>query len=474
MKGTAAETKEFDLLVIGAGIAGLTAATSAVEAGLAVGLVEKTGSIGGSSAMSGGWFAFAGTAEQEARGIRDSLEEFRHDLLEVGAHRNDTALVDAYLENQLDTYAWLREHGTEFGEVEISSGQSVPRGHSTRIRDVLTSLHRHFRGQGGSTYFGHEARWLVRDSDGRVSGVEVDTADGPVVMRARRGVVITTGGFSRSREFLSVFAPEQLAGIPYGGLGNTGDGLRMAWKFGAGLADMSSISGTYGSHPETTDEQHELLTSFYMGGIIVNSHGQRFIDESLDYKTLGSAVLTQPGAMAFQIFDAPVRAKSRRGIALKDMDTLEDLGHLFQAGTLEELAGITGIPAPDLIRTVERYNRAARGEAADDVGRTHLCTGVGELQPIETGPFYAYPAKTLMTTTYGGLTITPRGEVTDVSGEVIEGLFAVGEVTGGFHGAAYMTGTSLGKGAVFGRVTARHIASLDPQADRLELDGDAA
>lgn len=468
------KTKEFDLLVIGAGIAGLTVATSAAESGLHVGLIEKTAAIGGSSAMSGGWFAFAGTAEQAAAGANDSLEHFRRDLLEVGAHRNDPALVDAYLDNQLNTYAWLKEHGVVFGEVEISSGQSVPRGHSTRIREVLHSLHWHFEQHGGVTFLDHQARWLVRDAEGRVNGVEVAAPEGPVLMQASKGVVIASGGFSRSRDLLAVFAPEQLAGIPFGGLGNTGDGLRMAWKLGAGLADMSAISGTYGSHPETRDDQHELLTSFYMGGIIVNSQGRRFIDESLDYKTLGSAVLTQPHAMAFQIFDATVRAKSRRGIALKDMDTLEDLGHMLTADTVEELADLTGIARTDLVLTIQRYNSAARGETPDEMGRTHLCTGVGDLMPIETGPFYAYAAKTLMTTTYGGLTITPRGEVTDIGGDIIDGLYAVGEVTGGFHGAAYMTGTSLGKGAVFGRVIAQHLASTGDRAAESKGSGRAA
>ena len=453
------KTKEFDLLVIGAGIAGLTVATAAAELGLDVGVIEKTDAIGGSSAMSGGWFAFTGTKEQEAGGIRDSIDQFRQDLLKVGRYRNNLALVDAYLKNQLDTYMWLKKLGVEFGEVEISSGQSAPRGHSTRIREVLQLMHEHFQDHGGTTFFNHRARRLVRDHDDRVSGVEVDTPAGTTMMRARRGVAIAAGGFSRSSELLAVFAPEQLGAIPYGGLGNAGDGLRMAWRLGAGLADMSSISGTYGSHPDTTDAQHELLTSFYMGGIIVNSQGDRFIDESLDYKTLGSAVLAQPEAIAFQVFDAAVRAKSRRGIALKDMDTLEDLGHLFKADTLEGLADTAGIPRDRLLRAVHRYNASARGESPDEVGRTHLCNGVGELKPIETGPFYAYPAKTLMTTTYGGLTITPRGEVTDVGGDIIRGLYAVGEVTGGFHGAAYMTGTSLGKGAVFGRIIARHIAS---------------
>lgn len=458
------ESTTFDLLVIGAGIAGLTAATAASESGLDVAIVEKTEDIGGSSAMSGGWFAFTGTSEQETAEIRDSREQFLQDLLEVGAYRNDPGLLEAYLDNQLETYQWLKDHGVEFGQVEISSGQSAPRGHSTRIREVLRELHSHFEGLGGRTHYGHRVRSLLRDREGRVTGVEIETANGPVLMKSRRGVVIASGGFSRSSDLLATFAPEQLAAIPYGGRGNTGDGLRMAWKIGAGMADMSSISGTYGSHPDTTDEQHELLTSFYLGGIIVNAEGERFVDESLDYKTLGSAVLTQPDAMAFQVFDAPVRAKSQRGIALKDMDTLEDLGHIFRADTLPELAELAGIPADALLTSVQRYNLVATGQIADELGRTHLCNGVGALGALETGPFYAYPAKTLMTTTYGGLTITPQGQVTDVDGEVIDGLYAIGEATGGFHGAAYMTGTSLGKGAVFGRIVARHIASKDAES----------
>ncbi|MCS5478133.1 FAD-dependent oxidoreductase [Corynebacterium sp. YIM 101645] len=443
--------QDIDVIVIGAGIAGLSTAARAAEQGMRVLLVEKMSAIGGSSAMSGGWFAFTGTEEQKAAGVEDSIELFRSDLRKVGAYRNNPALVEAYMENQFETYEWLRAKGVSFGEVEISSGQSAPRGHSTRIREVLQLLHDDFSAHGGETLFDAPVTALHRDAEGRVTGITI--SDGRQ-FTAVLGVVIASGGFSRSRELLSVFAPEQLAAIPYGGPGNTGDGLRMAWKLGAGMADMSAISGTYGSHPETTDEQQELLTSYYMGGIIVNVDGRRFVDESLDYKTLGSAVLTQPEALAFQIFDAPVRALSHRGIALKDMDTLEDFGHLPSAPTLEELADTVGIPAGQLVDTIEKYNDAVRGAGADEVGRTNLCNGVGDLRPIETGPFYAYPAKTLMTTTYGGITFTPEGRVTDVDGDIIDGLFAVGEVTGGFHGAAYMTGSSLGKGAVFGRIVA--------------------
>lgn len=443
--------KNYDVIVIGAGIAGISTATAAAENGLDVILIEKMPTIGGSTVMSGGWFAFTGTEEQQAAGIEDSPDLFRTDLLEVGGYRNDPALIDAYLENQFQTYKWLKAKGVQFGEVEISSGQSAARGHSTHIREVVDLLHKDFTAQGGETLLDTRTTSLIREAGGRVTGVTLENGQ---AIYADRGVVIASGGFSRSTELLSIFAPEQLAAIPYGGPGNTGDGLKMAWKLGAGLADFFAVSGTYGSHPDTTEAQQELLTSFYMGGIIVNTAAKRFIDESQDYKTLGSAVLAQQDAIAFQIFDATVRAKSRRGVALKDMDTLEDLGHLHSASSLEELAEQVNLPASQLVNTVTHYNAAIRGECEDEVGRTTLCNGVGELQEIAQPPFYAYPAKTLMTTTYAGITINPQGQVTDVDGDVIDGLYAVGEVTGGFHGAAYMTGSSLGKGAVFGNIVA--------------------
>ncbi|WP_229232004.1 FAD-dependent oxidoreductase [Sinomonas cyclohexanicum] len=453
----------YDVVVLGAGIAGLSAAAAAAEAGLTVAVLEKTDSIGGSSAMSGGFFAFSGTAEQAADAIGDSAEDFRDDLIRLGGGHADVSLIDAYLENQDATYAWLKEHGVAFSALEVSSGQSHARSHLSPIKDVLAELARTVVEHGGVLFTRHRATELVTDPTGRVVGVRSSGPEGPTEFAARGGVVIASGGFSRGEDLLKVFAPEQLAGIPYGGLGNTGDGLKMAWKLGAGLADMSFVSGTYGSHPETGIEFHELLTANYLGAIIVNKDGRRFIDESVSYKVLGAACLSQPGGLGFEVFDSTVRARSHAGVPLNDIGFLEDLGHVFKADTLEGLADAAGINAVGLVETVEAYNRAVAGEQPDAYGRTGLVNGTGDLVPVLHPPFYAYPAKTLMTSTYCGLTITPQAQVKDVTGHVIEGLFAVGEVTGGFHGAAYMTGTSLGKGAVFGRIAAHAItAALTP------------
>lgn len=443
------------LLVLGSGIAGQTTATAAAESGIEVILAEKTDSLGGSTVMSGGWFAYSGTVEQRARGIEDSDDLFLSDMLEAGEHRNDPALLRAYLDHQLEAYSWLKEHGVNFGEVEISAGQSTKRSHHSPIVEVMKSLHEQFQAAGGTTLLKHRAARLLTDGQGKVTGARLISPDGEVDFLASHGVVLATGGFSRGLPLLQTFAPEQLSAIPFGGRGNTGDGLRMAWKLGADMADMSVVSGTYGSHPDT-GETHELLTAFYMGAIIVNRSGKRFVDESQSYKVLGRVVLDQQDGLGFQIFDAAVRAKSQRGVPLKDMDSIEDAGHLYRADTLEELAHAVGVDAAGLVTTVERYNAAVTG-GDDELERQSLCNGVGALLPIESPPFYAYPAKSLMTTTYCGIKVTPNAEVVDVDGEVISGLYAVGEVVGGFHGAGYMTGTSLGKGAIFGLRVAQQI-----------------
>ncbi|KAA9149420.1 FAD-dependent oxidoreductase [Amycolatopsis acidicola] len=449
----------FDLVVAGSGLAGQVAATAASEAGLNVVLLEKTANLGGSSAMSGGYFAFSGTEEQAAQNVGDSAELFRRDLLESGRHRNDPALLDAYLAHQDSTYRWLKDHGVTFRALELSSGQSVPRSHNSAIKDVLALLHKTFTARGGETRTGHRAVRLVRNENGTVTGVVTENGDGEHLFTGRAGIVLATGGFSRGVDLLRTFAPEQLAAIPYGGKGNTGDGLKMAWKLGAGMADMASVSGTYGSHPDTGEEFHELLTAYYLGAIIVNTHGKRFTDESQSYKVLGREVLNQPEGLGFEVFDAKVRTQSEPGIPLNDIDLLEDLGHVFKADSLEELADAAGIAKAGLIETVRRYNAAIDGLRPDDVGRTSLCNGVGEPARIDEPPFYAYPAKSLLTSTFSGVTITPAGQVTDVDGGIIDGLYAIGEVTGGFHGAAYITGTSLGKAAVFGRIVAEHAAA---------------
>ena len=449
---TAQRVREVDAIVVGGGLAGLAAAHRLATNGLSVALVEKRELFGGSSAMCGGWFALSGTALQRRGGVDDSDALFVADMVETGGGFADERLLRALVERQAGAIAAIDRARAWTDELKVSAGMTVARAHLIRIHDLLAFLEHEAVAAGAAVLARHAADGLVWDG-ARVAGIRSASGD----LDARAGVVLTSGGFSRSRELLELFVPHQAAAMPYGGVGNTGDGLRMAWMLGAGLADIGHVSGTYGQHAETTDDEHELLTANYLGAILVNAMGDRFADESESYKVLGSAVLTQPGRMAFQIFDAGVRARSKPGVPLSDMERIEELGHLVSAPTIAALEHKLGIPAGRLERTVARYNESVRGRP-DDLGRIGLVNGVGTLVTVETAPFYAYPAVTAMTSTYGGLSVAPDTSVTRIDGTRIEGLRAAGEVAGGFHGASYMTGTALTKALVFGIAAADEIA----------------
>ena len=430
---------DYDAVVLGAGLAGLSAAATLIEGGARVLVLEKTLAGGGSTAMSGGWFAWSGTPEQRARGIADDDETFVRDMRVTGGGRADPQLLDAYVEHQREADQWARERlGVVYDVVTLSAGQSVPRSHHADIGLLLKRLH-----DVVPVVRERRATRFITDA-GRVVGVE----HGPGTITGSSAVVLATGGFSRSTDLLNRFAPKQLAAIPHGGQGNTGDGLHLAEEVGAELRDVDHVGATFGSHPSTPTDRHELLTAFYLGAIIVNRSGERFVDESRTYKEIGTAALDQPGAIGFQVFDQQVRDRSRPGVPLSDIADLESRGLILRADSLPDLAREAGIDADALVRTVHRYNDSSM---KDDVGRASLCNGTGTPIPLVDPPFYAYPSRPLMTSTFGGVRVSPATDVLNHQGLPIPGLFAAGEVTGGFHGSSYLTGTALGKALIFGR-----------------------
>lgn len=446
-------TPAFDAIVVGGGLAGLAATQRLAANGLHVALVEKRDRLGGSSAMSGGWFALSDTVIQHRTGVKDSDALFVADMVETGGGFADEALLHRLVERQAPAVAAIDRAAAWTDELKVSAGMTVARAHLVRIRHLLAFLEHEAVAAGAAILPSHAADELAWE-ESRVTGIRSTGGD----LHARAAVVLTSGGFSRSRALLELFVPDQATAMPYGGIGNTGDGLQMAWMLGAGLADIGHVSGTFGQHADTTDDEHELLTANYLGAILVNSRGERFTDESESYKILGSAVLGQPGRMAHQVFDAVVRARSRPGVPLSDMERIEELGHLVSAPTIAALEQRLRIPAGGLERTVEQYNESVAGRRPDAFGRAGLVNGMGKLEPIQAPPFYAYAAVTAMTSTFGGLSVAPDTSVTRVDGTRIDGLFAAGEVVGGFHGASYMTGTALTKALVFGFEAADTIA----------------
>lgn len=450
-------TVRTELLVIGGGAAGFAAALEAAQKGVQVLLLEKTAEIGGSSAMSGGCLAFAGTDLQRAEGVEDSSELLRKDLLEVGQHDNDPHVVDAYVRHQLETYEWLRQAGVEFSpSVESSSGQSVPRVHTVDPADMVRTLAARCRESGRvSMRMSTRAMRLVRrDETSPVTGIVAEGVDGPLSIEASKGVVLASGGFCRNAELVHRFAPHYAEAVFVGGEGNVGDGLRMAWKLGADVRDMAYIKGTFGKHPTDTHNNHSCL-AVYKGAIAVNQDGKRFVDESISYKLLGDAVMAQPYHTGYQIFDEAVFRSGDDRVRILDFNRRMEEGLMIKADTLEALAHQIEIPYDALRATVDRYNRFVDQGEDEDFGREALVHHHGSLRRIEQGPFYAYPSTAAVFGTYCGLRVDPSAKVIDVFGQPIAGLYAAGEVMGGFHGGAYMTGSALGKAVVFGRIAAR-------------------
>ena len=237
---------------------------------------------------------------------------------------------------------------------------------------------------------------------------------------------------------------------------------RVAVVIGAICGAVATNEASAQIHPNSRNEPGRDWTKLfvYRGAIAVNKHGRRYVDESLSYKLLGDAVLRQPDAIAYQTFDQGIMDQAADGVPPFDFRSAGRRGLLLQADSVEALAAKIGVDAATLVSTVQRYNDFVANGRDEDFGREGLSTGYGKLVKIERPPFYAYPSTSGLIATYCGLTVDPGARVIDVFGEPIGRLFAAGELMGGFHGVAYMTGSSLGKCVIFGRIAGRNAATV--------------
>ena len=447
--------EETDILVVGAGGAGFAAALEAANKGAKVIILEKLGYIGGSSTICGGALSFAGTDVQAANNIKDSNELFYEDLMKVGENINVPELVKAYIDNQLETYNWLKDLGVESKSVSASSGMSVPRAHYYPPSDLLKVLNTAGSDKGVKLILNTAAHKLAVDpKTGAVKGIFAVQGKKNIAYGAKKAVILTSGGFSLNKELLAKFVPPMAKAKAIVGLGSDGDGLKMAWACGADIQDMPYIKATFGFNLTPKTIANDFALVFYHGAIIVNKQGKRFVNESLSYKLVGDAALVQTDAVGYQIFDQPI-ADSTAKDKLAAVENLIKRGDVLSAPSLAELAKLIGIDSTALEATVKEYNEnVAKGEDPQ-FGRASLTSGYGKPVQIKTGPFYAFPSTAVILGTYGGILINGKAQVLDVHGDPIPGLYAAGEITGGVHGAAYMTGTAFGKALIFGRIAAK-------------------
>ena len=459
---------EFDVVIAGAGGAGLAAATEAAAAGARTVVFEKQGKIWESStAINVGMVAFAGTDVQQRLGIEDSSELLYQDLLAVGKKKNDPSLVRAYADHQLDTYRWLKDIGVRWAEIATAAaGMSRPRGHFSDPLDMVRILKRQAEQRGATVLFHSAITGLITDNQQRVIGVQMRDRVSETRIRACRGVVLATGGFARSADRLAAIDRRFIGLSATTGLGHTGDALRMAEPLGAYFRDMEYVKPSYELHV-SGDSAAEICLIFYLGAIIVNRQGRRFVNESIPYKDIGMASLDQPdgvGVMVFdqKIFDRAVENTRKASTTIPSENVVLGLDAarirlLVQADTIEELADGIHVPRQVLKETVERYNNSVASGADTEFGRSHLSASIGSLVRIETPPFYAYEAKSHFLATYAGLAVDASIRVLTHAGH-IPGLYAAGEAIGGFHGASYHSGAAVGQALIFGRIAGRNAA----------------
>ena len=449
------QKRDADVIVVGSGAAGLMAAVEAADAGASVHVLESEAETGGSTRLSGAYVALCETPLQPG-----TRAEFLEDLLH--SHHDDCQedLSRLYVEEAPSTWRRLDELGIHFVRTFQFAHMSKAWAHELSGEkmgggaEIVTVLEAAARAKGVRISTSTRAKRLVVEG-GRVAGVLAERAGAEAVFKARRGVVLATGGFTRSRELIRNFGrPGAEAILPLTGQGSRGDGLVMGMGIGAGTSYMTAgVAPTAPSDPETG----KGVMVLYAGAIALNERGERFCRESDLYIDTCWAVLAQPNACCVQIYDSRMRANYAQTMMGKVLTGFREV----EAGSIAELAGkleAAGFDASGIVRGVERYNFGVRQGRDEDFGRTNLVGSSGELLPIEQGPFYAAFCQAGTTHFNGGLTVDTTMNVRDVFGAPIPGLYAAGELTGGFHGAGYMSGTFVGMALIFGRVAGKSAA----------------
>lgn len=414
-----------DVVIAGAGGAGLAAAVMAGGISKDVVVLEKTQDVGGNTRLADAFNA-VDPAVQKPLGIEDSPELHARQMLETGRWCADPKLVETVATGAPRALAWLKELGVRFEpDVYQVYGSLWPRTHSPSepegsgyIRPLLFKC----RELGVSIRTGTKVLRVIRNGlEGPVLGVEAERRNGRrLFIRARRGVVVATGGFGANAELVGRFAPRlghlRSTNLP----GTTGDLI-------APLEDIGAAS--------TVERM-----------IFVNRAGERFIAEDRPSSKLSAAVLAQPGGIAFPILDVN-GCSAMRTLSRAMFDRALMRGDAFEANSIPELASLLQIPAEALVATVEAYNEAVE-TGHDPVGRRAAVL----MHRIARRPFYGAKITMCVNCTLGGIAITPRAEVLDRHGRVIPRLYAAGEVTGGVHGANYMGGNALSDVFTFGRI----------------------
>jgi len=445
-----------DVVVIGSGNAGLSAAATAAEKGAYVIILEKRKNIGGNTIISGGVYNAVDPKRQQYQNIFDSKELHFGQTLKGGDFKGDQELVWILVDRALEGLQWLEKNGMKFQEhVFTIVGGIWPRSHQPiepAGTGYIKTLKRLCFSLGVRILTGYRAEKLLYRK-GRVMGVRCRDLQGKeFLFWAKKGVILATGGFSANVQMRSRYNPLLNDIIPTTNQpGATGDGILMGMEIGAAVTGMEYIQLNPYCEPKTGRLQ-TILTGAVEHLIYVNNEGNRFVDEGERRDVIADAFLRQKNATAYLINDSQDEFV-QKGITHfgKTPEELIKKGHVIKGDTLEELANKIRVPFENLIRSIEKYNKSVELGYDSDFGRTLL------KYKIERPPFYACPRVPAVHYTMGGLKINTKAQVLDGKGKPISGLFAAGEVVGGIHGANRLGGNAITETIVFGRIAGESV-----------------
>ena len=487
-----------DVVVIGAGGAGMTAAMTAADAGQKVVILESQAMVGGNSARATGGMNAAKTVYQDenefdqAAGVEktlataaekyadnetitalaktvseqwaayqanptgyfDSVELMELDTMVGGKGINDPELVKTLCEGTADAIDWLDENGITLHNVSSFGGASVKRIHRPVNEEgkvvsvgayMIPLLQENCEKRGIDIVLNTTVDTILTDANGAAVGVSGTDKDGNTVVVNAKSVILATGGFGANLDMVTQYKPELAGFMTTNAAGAQGQGIEMATAIGAGTVDMDQIQ----IHPTVEANTAALITEGLRGdgAILVNANGERFIDEVGTRDVVSAAEIAQPGSYSWLIVDqAMVDASSVIQGYIKK-------GYTKTGATYEELAKELDVDPATFANTMETWNGYVEAKNDPDFGRTSFAN------PLNNGPYYAIKVTAGVHHTMGGVTINSATEVLKEDGTVIPGLFAAGEVTGGVHGANRLGGTAVADFVVFGRIAGESAAN---------------
>lgn len=466
------ETIDTDVVVVGMGLAGATAAVSAVDEGVKVVAIEKAGAAGGSSKYSGGFITAVGTKQAQEEGVTITADDYfasynaQEDLSEK-KDETDRDAMKAMIERSASDIEFLDNHndpitgpdgfGSDFkvwhypaDRTSAFDGEAAGADHIVQLMEWLNKQ------DNFSIYYNTPATKILTDENGKVSGVECTRNDGSTLTVNAKSVVLATGGYAASKEMMERFCPDfpQEWVLPYttSSMYNTGDGITMAEALNADIyedgwwMDLAIGVDVGGYSTYFPDTLNGLIN--YANYFVTDGTGKRILNINSLYGPR-SIVFAKAMEETGKIYSIFTKEGFENGIQFIEDNNRVDNKNVYKADTLEELAEMTGMDANTFVEQVNRYNEMCEKGVDEDLGQTTLI-------PIGEGPYYAVDIKTITMGTIGGLKTDDDKHVLDKEGNAIDGLYAAGElINGKYFNQVYTSGCaqllSLDSGIIAGR-----------------------